>query len=173
MIEPLRDKGRLEHILSAIARVEEFTSGISKEQLVSKVRRYNGHSTYNHTSGDCPTAIAAGVFICYNFLQKYLEHIQKLAIFAASKINIMDTTINNSYSVEIPLQDLSLFKEMIVRMGWKLMRRDSVAIENSVSREKQAISIITAPWPSDGLSDDEFVGTCMSGRNSHREIIEL
>lgn len=58
-------------------------------------------------------------------------------------------------------------------MGWKLMRRDSVAIENSVSREKQAISIITAPWPSDGLSDDEFVGTCMSGRNSHREIIEL
>ncbi|MBQ0143449.1 MAG: DUF86 domain-containing protein [Prevotellaceae bacterium] len=35
MIEPLRDKGRLEHVLSAIARVEEFTSGITKEQLIS------------------------------------------------------------------------------------------------------------------------------------------
>lgn len=31
MIEPPRDKGRLEHVLSAIARVEEFTSGINKE----------------------------------------------------------------------------------------------------------------------------------------------
>ncbi len=35
MREPLRDRGRLEHILDAIDRVEEFTSGRTKEQLVS------------------------------------------------------------------------------------------------------------------------------------------
>ena len=31
MREPVRDKGRLQHILSAIAKVEESTSGYSKE----------------------------------------------------------------------------------------------------------------------------------------------
>ncbi len=85
----------------------------------------------------------------------------------------MNITINDSYSVEIPLQDISLFKEMMVRMGWKLMHLNTMPVDNSTSGEKQAISIITAPWPSDGLTDDEFVETCMAGRNSHREIIEL
>ena len=36
MREPVKDKGRLEHILQAIANVEEYTSGIEKEQLEHK-----------------------------------------------------------------------------------------------------------------------------------------
>lgn len=35
MREPLRDKGRLEHIMQAIERVEEFTQGIAQEELIS------------------------------------------------------------------------------------------------------------------------------------------
>ena len=35
MREPLRDKGRLEHIFQAIERVEEFTYGIDQQQLVN------------------------------------------------------------------------------------------------------------------------------------------
>lgn len=33
MREPVKDKGRLEHILQAIANVQEYTSGATKEQL--------------------------------------------------------------------------------------------------------------------------------------------
>ena len=34
MREPIRDKGRLEHMLEAIGNVDEFTQGISFEELV-------------------------------------------------------------------------------------------------------------------------------------------
>lgn len=34
MKEPVRDKGRLEHILSAIDKVQSFTRELSKEELV-------------------------------------------------------------------------------------------------------------------------------------------
>ena len=37
MRELARDKGRLEHILSAMERVSLFTSGMTKEQLVADV----------------------------------------------------------------------------------------------------------------------------------------
>lgn len=33
MREPIRDKSRLEHILQAILKVEEYTKGMTKEQL--------------------------------------------------------------------------------------------------------------------------------------------
>ena len=35
MREPIRDKGRLEHILEAISKAQEYTEGISKEQLLA------------------------------------------------------------------------------------------------------------------------------------------
>ena len=35
MREQIRDKGRLEHILSAISHIENYTTGISKETLIS------------------------------------------------------------------------------------------------------------------------------------------
>ena len=35
MREPIRDKGRLEHILGAINKAQEYTNGISKEQLLA------------------------------------------------------------------------------------------------------------------------------------------
>ncbi|MDO4511557.1 MAG: DUF86 domain-containing protein [Bacteroidales bacterium] len=37
MREPAKDKGRLQHILLAIERVREFTSGIKKDELVSDI----------------------------------------------------------------------------------------------------------------------------------------
>lgn len=39
MREPVRDKGRLEHILYAITNVEEYTNGITQEVLINdKIR---------------------------------------------------------------------------------------------------------------------------------------
>ena len=35
MRETAKDKGRLQHILSSIERVQEFTKGMSKEELVN------------------------------------------------------------------------------------------------------------------------------------------
>lgn len=35
MREPVRDKGRLEHILQAIDKIEEYTFGMSKEELTN------------------------------------------------------------------------------------------------------------------------------------------
>ena len=41
MRETVRDKGRIEHMLAAIANVEEFTNGISTEEFVnSKILFY-------------------------------------------------------------------------------------------------------------------------------------
>lgn len=34
MREPIRDKSRLEHILQAIAKIEEYTKGMTKQQLL-------------------------------------------------------------------------------------------------------------------------------------------
>ena len=39
MREPSRDPGRLEHILTAIAKVEEYTAGITREQLEADTMR--------------------------------------------------------------------------------------------------------------------------------------
>lgn len=58
MREQVRDKGRLQHILSAIINIEEYTQGITQESLLSdKIRLhatvYNvqvvGEATYNLT----------------------------------------------------------------------------------------------------------------------------
>lgn len=35
MRETIRDKGRLEHILQAIAKIEEYTNGMTKEHLIN------------------------------------------------------------------------------------------------------------------------------------------
>ena len=55
MREPLRDRGRLEHILDAIDRVEEFTSGRTKEQLVSDPLHL--HATVYNVREDARDAI--------------------------------------------------------------------------------------------------------------------
>lgn len=46
MREPQRDRSRLEHMLSAIERVEEFTEGITQEALISDVLRLHA-TVYN------------------------------------------------------------------------------------------------------------------------------
>lgn len=46
MREPIRDKSRLEHMLQAIERVEEFTKGISQDELTSDVLRLHA-TVYN------------------------------------------------------------------------------------------------------------------------------
>lgn len=42
MKEPARDKNRLEHILQAIARLQEHAGGLSKDELTKDVLRYYG-----------------------------------------------------------------------------------------------------------------------------------
>lgn len=58
MREPVRDKGRLEHIIQAIEKIEQYTDGLTKEQLLSDSLRihataYNiqiiGEATYRLT----------------------------------------------------------------------------------------------------------------------------
>ncbi|MDO5342263.1 MAG: DUF86 domain-containing protein [Bacteroidia bacterium] len=46
MREPLRDKNRLEHIIQAIEKIEEYTKDITKEQLVADPMRLHA-TTYN------------------------------------------------------------------------------------------------------------------------------
>ena len=46
MREPERDRGRLEHMVSAIGRVEEYTSGVTKSQLISDPMRLHA-TVYN------------------------------------------------------------------------------------------------------------------------------
>lgn len=42
MREPVRDKTRLEHILSAIERLEKHAGSLSREELEADVLRYYG-----------------------------------------------------------------------------------------------------------------------------------
>ncbi len=46
MREPIRDKSRLEHMLQAIKRVEDFTKGRTQEELISDVLRLHA-TVYN------------------------------------------------------------------------------------------------------------------------------
>ena len=46
MREPIRDRGRLEHMLMAIARVEEYTAGILQAELVASPMRLHA-TVYN------------------------------------------------------------------------------------------------------------------------------
>lgn len=46
MREPIRDKGRLEHILAAISNIEEYVHGLSQTQLVDDKLRLHA-SVYN------------------------------------------------------------------------------------------------------------------------------
>jgi len=46
MREPIRDRSRLEHILQGIAQVEEYTKGMTKDQLSSNPLHLHA-TTYN------------------------------------------------------------------------------------------------------------------------------
>jgi len=40
-------------------------------------------------------------------------------------------------------------------------------------KENDLLDKVSAPWPDDNLTADEFVGICESGRNDKREIIDI
>lgn len=53
MREPLRDKGRLEHILQAIDTIFESTKGVSYEDFVSNKILYGAVVYYTMIIGEC------------------------------------------------------------------------------------------------------------------------
>ena len=80
----------------------------------------------------------------------------------------------NTYTINIPLKDLSFFNEMVARMGWsfkKIQRKHKCV--SIAEDELRAINLISSPWPDDDLSADAFVEMCESGRSGNREIIEI
>lgn len=80
----------------------------------------------------------------------------------------------NTFSIDIPLQDLSFFKEMIVRMGWKSKPENIVDTHSANKKEEiKAVDLISSPWPDDGLSADEFVALCESRSIITRKILEI
>lgn len=58
MREPIRDRGRLEHIISAIDNVEEFTKGVSLEEFKnSKILFFAVVKNIEIVGGSCLYAV--------------------------------------------------------------------------------------------------------------------
>ena len=96
---------------------------------------------------------------------------KKVAIFAANlKVQKYMTTTAMT-QLWAYLESLGLSTKNRKWLADKLV--EPTKNERLEKEERNAIRIISAPWPSDGLSEDEFVEMCVSGRNSNRDIAEL